>query len=73
MSASAWNWLLKKGLIIDIIENAMQVSKALLIPNPFAFLLFHYWAVGILPINRHNFLPSSKKRSYKKSIFSAEQ
>ena len=49
------------------------LATALIIPNPFQYLLFRSCALGILPLSRHDYLGCSNKRSYKKSIVSGER
>ena len=51
-------------------ELLLSGALALIIPNPFQYLLFRSCALGILPLSRHDCLGCSNKRSYKKSMVS---
>ena len=49
------------------------LATTLIIPNPFEYLLIRSCAFSILPLSRHDYLGSSNKRSYKKSMVSGER
>ena len=49
------------------------LATTLIIPNPFEYLLFRSCAFSILPLSRHDYLGSSNKRSYTKSMVSGER
>ena len=54
-------------------ELLLSGALALIVPNPFQYLLFRSCALGILPLSRHDYLGCSNKRFYKKSMVSGER